>query len=380
MNLRYNPDNDPLIQRARARNRSRSKWPFIIILLLAGWIAYSEWGRPRFSSRTTELTSTPRVIATADTNPQVSQETMGTPVGENYSLGFVPDNSRVIGATVQIDGKGSPALVGTNGLSMTLEADVIVDVLDVSEGMATLQMRSDNVNLYGNHFGNRVDLRRASGVTQDYSGDQLDPSPTFANQRTEKWSIEAFDHPATVRFGLRGEFPEAESLESVDRYYRFIVKLFTLVGVSFPEGQLQVGETWARELDLELFGLPEPARIIIETTIADWGPYYGQQCVYLISTIRPAEASGISAKVGRIDVSGESFAYYDPQIGRIVYGEATLELNLVLIEGLQSAADMLGVYVGMLDELEGGEEFDLSADPSQHEPLGLRVHSVVSTK
>ena len=57
-----------------------------------------------------------------------------------------------------------------------------------------------------------------------------------------------------------------------------------------------------------------------------------------------------------------------------------LQLSIILNQGLQSAADLLGVYSGMLGELEGGAEFDLNADPSGGEPLGFRVSSIMAMK
>ena len=86
------------------------------------------------------------------------------------------------------------------------------------------------------------------------------------------------------------------------------------------------------------------------------------------------------AKLGRVDATGESYCYFDLNLGRMVFGEANLNFDIVLNAGLQSAADLLGVYSGMLDELEGGAEFDLSAEPSSGEPLGFRVRSTMAMK
>ena len=218
---------------------------------------------------------------------------------------------------------------------------------------------------------------RAGGVTQDFAKGAPAPVETAMNKKVDEWEIDAFDQPTTVTLDRSGR---PLDVESMTRFNRTVLKIMVLTGTNFPEGELHIGDTWGREIEMEVFGMPRPVPIVIKTTLAERGNFHGHDCLYLVNSITPGEASGPMAKLGRVDATGQSYCYFDLNLGRMIYGEADLNFDIILNQGLQSAADLLGVYSGMLDDLEGGAEFDLNADPSGGEPLGFRISSIMAMK
>jgi hypothetical protein len=365
---------DPLVERVYKRTHKSHTWLHILVVVLIAWILYREvvpWilsGERPGRDKGVELTS----------RPAVSSESFEGA----YQLRWAEGEQQLFGLSATVEGKGSPALTGTTGMKMGFDADLAVgvDYVDEQRTMSVAVAYADAI-MYGNFFGYPVDLRRFNGVTQSYARTDIAPPPTAANKKFDPPGPEVFEEPIYGEVGPDGV--PAQPADTRTRFNQFVATIIRVSGPQFPQSDLRVGDTWEEETEFALVGLGRPVPVRIKTELVEEGVYGGRTCGHLVRTIIPLEKRrGPLAKLAHFAVTGDVSIYFDINAGKTAYSEASLEFDLVLGDSLQEAADLLGVYSGLLDELEGGPSFDLagSIEEGPSEPIGLRVRTVAALK
>jgi hypothetical protein len=372
--FRYNPDADPLIQRARGREQKSRRWLWLLVAVLVGWIGYRELS-PKLAAG---------VGGVSGSAPQLTTESAlaERPKDGPFRMAWQPQQKAMVGISVAIQGKGNPALTGSTGLNLVLEADMTAAATDVDkEGNTTLQLEFQDANLYGNHFGYPVNLQRRGGVVQSYAGQMTAaPAATFANTKLERPDMSNMSEPIVVKLTPKGT-PMGDTAEKLGP--RVLLSILALSGMQFPSPGLVPGDAWEREQELSMPGLKGKIPVVVRTTYLSDGECWGRRCACLLNEIAPGKAKGRLAAVGHVDVSGKVQAYYDLELHRVLCSEAELDFDLNLAAGLDAAAEMMGVYSGLLGDLEGGSKFDLQAAAAKkgpQEPLGFHVRSSLSLK
>jgi hypothetical protein len=372
--FRYNPDADPLIQRARGREQKSHRWLWLLVAVLVGWIGYRELS-PKLAAG---------MGGGAGSAPQLTSESAlaGRPKDGPFQLAWKPQQKAAVGLSVAIQGKGNPALTGSTGLNLVLEADMTLAATDVDrDGNATLQLEFQDANLYGNHFGYPVNLQRRGGVVQSFAEQMVAaPAVTFANTKLERPDMSNMSEPIVVKLTPKGT-PMGDTAEKLGP--RVVISILALSGMQFPSPGLVPGDVWEREQELSMPGFKGRIPVLVRTTYLSDGEYWGRKCACLVSEIAPGKAKGKLAALGHVDVSGRVQAYYDLELRRVLCNEAELNFDLNLAAGLDAAAEVMGVYSGLLGDLEGGGKFDLQAAAAKkgpQEPLGFHVRSSMSFK
>ena len=374
---KYNPDEDPLIQRARSRGPGGHRWVWILVVLLVAWIGYREY-RLRHGEK---VLGVPTASSAAPT--LVSEATFAQrPPDGPFRFSWQPGQKTVCGISVGIEGKGNPALTGSTGLSLGMEADFSVTVTGIeNDGTAALQVDFLDANLHGNHFGFPVNLQRRGGAVRSFADDAAAPVPTFANTRLKRPDMSNLAEPIVFQLSPKGTLPNSgEDMGGP----RLVMMVLQLSGMQFPSAGLVAGDAWEREQEFSWPGMKAKIPVVVRTTYVSEGVCWGRRCAYLLSEIRPGEAGrGKLAKIARVDTTGTVKAYFDLDLHRVLYNEAELTFDLILAGGLDAAADLFGTYSGMLEEIEGGKAFDLKAAATKtgpEEPIGFRVRSTMSFK
>lgn len=368
----YNPDQDPLIQRARGRGPRGHGFLKLVLIILVCWIAYRDV-LPKLSGALDNQAG-PRLVS----RPVDMKDTRPGP----YRVAWQKGQKALYGFSTRVDGKGSPSLTGSTGLNIGFDADVSVLTEDVdAEGNMTTRLAFEDVNMSGNFLGYPVDLRKRGGITQSYVASDVAPPQTALNSRFAPPSTDVFDTPMSFKITPKGIGVSAEAETPLDR---FVLTIMRLSGSAFPVSSLQPGDTWENDYDLDWPGMKAPVAVHVSTTLAEEGPYWGRDCACFVQQVTPGSAhSKVLSKIGRIDVSGQSRFFFDKNEGRTIYYESDLTFDLILNAALEKASETFGIYTGLLEDMEGGKKFDLANAAKKEEkaePIGFRVRSTLALK
>jgi hypothetical protein len=379
----YHPEKDPLVQRARKRNRHTSPILIAIIVALVGWVAYREVIQPRLNNSSASVDTAPRL--TKDSAPPASPAT-ALVNAENRQL-YTIGQSAMFGMSADLSGKGSPALEGTTGLHLRFATDFTFSVVNLLEdGSVTLEAQFGDANVYGNRFGYPINIARRGGVTQSFAAEAA-PAITAMNKNYDGPNLTEFDSPIRVNVAPDGSPSEDAAAGKVARLLGALIKLS---GTAFPQTTLQQGSVWERDVVFTLPGMDFPVAAKVTSTLIGGANYYGFPCVQIENKIEPANAESstlipslkAAAALGRIEVSGYGTTYYDPVSKILVFAQSEFDVNLMLAESMESVSQLFGSHAGILAELEGGPAFDMEnyLRTAGDVPLGIHVQTTIARK
>jgi len=381
----YHPEKDPLVQRARSRNRHTSPILICLIVGLVGWVVYREFIQPSLNTSPSGGTA-PRL--TQDSAP-VASPTTALVSAENSQL-YTVGQSATFGMSADVTGKGSPVLEGTTGLHLRFETDFTFAVVNVlPDGAVTLEANFGDANVYGNRFGYPVNIARRGGVTQSFAtqATQVNPAVTALNKNYDGPNLTEFDNPVRVNIAPDGSPSEDENAGKVARLIGALVKLS---GTAFPQTTLQQGSVWERDVLFTLPGMNYPVAARVTSTLIGGANYYGFPCVQIENKIEPLDAestrlipalNAVSA-LGKIEVSGYGTTYYDPVSKILVFAQSEFDVNLIMAQSLESVSELFGSHAGILAELEGGPAFDMESylSTAGDVPLGMHIQTTIARK
>jgi len=285
-----------------------------------------------------------------------------------------------------VEGKGHAALEASTGLSICFGADVQLESLSIdSEGTIEMKLTFADLDLNGSFFGYPIDLRRRNGVTTSYADDTFVAARTAANQRFIPPDEHSFDAPIYFTIAQNGVVKNVQHEGGFGQLFATLVRLAI---VDFPASSLQIGDIWESEFNLNLPGIKAEMPVHVNSTLSGEDIYWGRPCQKIDQIVLPREAQGSGAEkvldrltggtAPRWVPSGIVTTYFDLNYGKLVNSEMDLYFDLEMGDDLKAVADLLRAYIGLLDELEGGQEFDFDRDTS--EAAGLHVTATLTLK
>jgi hypothetical protein len=255
-----------------------------------------------------------------------------------------------------------------------------------AEENVTLGFWFSDANLNGNFFGYPVDYRRRGGVLKSFSDPNVIPVRTAANQKFTPPDGTAFDAPIFATVGANGVVKDIQHGKGFGDVFATIMDLAV---IDFPESSLYYGDVWESDSTIAVPGLDNPVPIRVTSTFTGEDIYAGQPCVRIDQVISPSTAPPES-RVGKIvdkvsggrapklTANGYATSYFNLSYGRLVYSTIDVTIDLQMGSSLESATNFLGSYIGLLDELEGGNQVDLNTDSSVMP--GIQITAVVRMK
>ena len=274
-----------------------------------------------------------------------------------FSYTFTPGERLAYRLETRVDGSGLDALSSVPiSLDMTSDLSLATESVDAA-GNALMRLTFDSVSMDGDFMESPYQLMQDGNNTflADGGRTQIDTAQGIGSIQGIP-QLEFFKEPVVMKVAPNGQVLELSGGQDLGS---MLTAMPAVSALEFPDGELEQGYQWESRIKLPVpgFGTAADARIV--NTLMGYQYLDDQLCAVIHQEFISHQDDGtldspesvlgeaMQFSLATFNLQGENVVYFDVNVGRLVFCEMDLRLDMVI-------GDVLGSGAGPLMELLGG--------------------------